>query len=269
MTTDDELLRFAENIACEAGALLLRAFGTSLAVGNKGDHSNVVTSADLASEKLVVQAIRKHYPSHSVIAEEAGCDLRASDFTWVVDPLDGTSNFVAGIPWFGVLICVFKGVELIAAVLHLPVTSETYAATRGAGATKNGKRISVSAEPHLSNVLWAYGMDGGDADQMARANLDVLATLLQRVRNIRTTNSLLDAAFTADGRLGGMLNQSTRLWDIAAPMLIIQEAGGIYSDLQGKPLSLDLSSTAATREYAVLAGAPQLHQHVVMHISRS
>jgi myo-inositol-1(or 4)-monophosphatase len=82
------------------------------------------------------------------------------------------------------------------------------------------------------------------------------------VRNIRTTNSLIDAAYTADGRLGGMINQSTRLWDIAAPMLIVQEAGGRYTDVVGQPLDLDLSATAGAREYSVLAGAPALHEEV-------
>lgn len=142
-----------------------------------------------------------------------------------------------------------------------------YVACLGAGATKNGKRLCVSTEALLSDVLWAYGMDGGESDQTARANVEILATLLRQVRNIRATNSLVDAAFTVEGLFGGMLNQSTRLWDIAAPMLIIEEAGGIYSDLQGEALKLDLSSAAATREYAVLAGAPQLHRQVVQHIN--
>lgn len=264
MATDDQtLLDFAHTLACDAGQLLLRSFGTARTLGTKDDHSNVVTSADLASEDLLVRAIRKRYPSHSVISEEAGSDLRASDFTWVLDPLDGSSNYAAGIPWFGVLICVFKHTTPIVAMLHLPVTADSYAASRGAGATKNGQPIRVCAEPHLHDVLWAYGMDGGGSAQTARDNVAALAALLPRVRNVRATNSLVDAAYTAEGRLGGMLNRSTRLWDVAAPMLLVHEAGGAYTNLQGQALDMDLSADAGQRQYAVLAGAPHLHEEVL------
>ncbi|MBE0592623.1 MAG: hypothetical protein IH616_09525 [Gemmatimonadales bacterium] len=91
-------------------------------------------------------------------------------------------------------------------------------------------------------MLWAYGMDGGGSDAEAEGNIGILSRLLRRVRNVRATNSLVDAAYTADGRLGGMLNQSTRIWDIAAPMLIVQEAGGCYTDIRGQALQLDISS---------------------------
>lgn len=257
-----ELLSTAIALAQEAGRSLLETFGTSQVVEQKGDFSNVVTAADARSEALIVRGIRKAYPDHSIIAEETGCDLRESPFTWVVDPLDGTSNYAAGLPWFGVLISVLKNGVPVVGVMYLPATGDLYTAEAGAGAFRNGKPIAVTGEQRLENVLWAYGMDGGGSDEQAVRNTLLLAKLLGRVRNIRATNSLVDPAFTADGRLGGMLNQSTRLWDIAAPMLIVQEAGGLYTDLAGQPLDLDISHTAADREYAVLAGAPELHRSV-------
>lgn len=256
------MLITAIDLAREAGASLLATFGEEGAIGKKGDNSNIVTAADTRSEKLIVDGIRKAFPNHSIIAEESGCDLRESEYTWVVDPLDGTSNFAAGIPWFGVLICILKGKLPVAGVLYTPANGDLYTAEVGMGAYKNGERIFVTTEPSLANVLWAYGMDGGGSDAETARNVATLVHLLPQVCNVRATNSLVDAAYTADGRLGGMLNQSTRIWDIAAPMLIVQEAGGSYTDTHGHSLDLDVSPTACAREYAVLAGSKALHREV-------
>ena len=263
MNKTDEFLAAAVDLAQDAGRSLLSTYGVAQEVAKKGDHSNVVTAADTRSEGIIVQGIRNRFPHHSIIAEETGCDLRDSEFTWVVDPLDGTSNYAAGIPWFGVLICVLRHQRPLAGVLHTPVSGDLYAAAAGAGAYKNGQRISVAHGRKLEDVLWAYGMDGGPSDAVAAHHVALLSRLLRRVRNVRTTNSLIDPAYTAEGRFGGMINQSTRLWDIAAPMLIVQEAGGLYTDVVGQRLALDISSAAHQKEYAVLAGAPTLHQEIV------
>ena len=256
----DDAVAFAR----AGGEVLMRTFGRGVAAAQKSDLSNVVTEADLASERCIVQAIRERHPTHSIIAEETGCDLRdSSDFTWVVDPLDGTSNFAAGIPWFGVLIALLRASEPVLGVLHLPVTGDLYRAERGGGAHCNGHRISVTEEPQLSNVLWAWGMDAAASDTAALQNSALLARVLQRVRNVRATNSLVDAAYVADGRLGGMVNHSTRVWDIAAPSLIVQEAGGRYTDATGAALRFDLSAAAGERVYQVLAGAPVLHRQML------
>ncbi|WP_027468535.1 inositol monophosphatase family protein [Deefgea rivuli] len=253
------MLNIAIELAQLAGHSLLDRFGQTQAVTMKGDVSNIVTAADTRAEQIIVAGLRQRFPGHSIISEELGSDLRPSDYTWIVDPLDGTSNYAAGIPWFGVLIALFRGTEPILAVLHTPVNGDLYLAEKGSGAERNGQRIHVSLEAELHNVLWAYGMDAQTSVAAAERDIRLLTQLLQRVRNVRATNSLIDAAYTADGRLGGMLNQSTRLWDIAAPMLLIQEAGGIYTASNGAPLKLDLSASAPEQIYSVLAGAPMLH----------
>jgi len=117
----------------------------------------------------------------------------------------------------------------------------------------------VSDASSLKDVLWACGMDDPGEGERASEKLSVLHAILRATRNVRTTNSLLDAALTADGRLGGMLNWSCRIWDIAAPWLIVREAGGLYTDVAGDPIEFDLSEGAAQREYAVLAAARELH----------
>jgi myo-inositol-1(or 4)-monophosphatase len=260
---EHDLLSVAIALAQEAGRSLMESFGRDEVVEKKGDHSNIVTAADVRAEQIIVRGIQQRFPAHSIIAEETGCDLRESEFTWVIDPLDGTSNYAAALPWFGVLICLLRDGLPFVGVSYLPALNALYHAQAGVGAFLNGKPIAVTEEQCLENVLWAYGMDGGSSQAEASNNVALLAKLLPKVRNIRATNCLLDAAFTADGRFGGMLNQSTRLWDIAAPMLIVQEAGGFYTDVQGCPLHLDISSSAADKVYAVLAGAPILHKSVV------
>lgn len=263
MNPPDSLLRAAVELAQEAGHSLLATFGTAQVIAKKGDQSNVVTAADTCAEGIIIRGIRSRFPNHSIIAEEAGSDLRDSEYTWIVDPLDGTSNFAAGIPWFGVMIAVLRGAQPVVGVMHVPVSGDTYTAETGAGAYKNGGRISVTPGQRLEDVLWAYGMDGGASDAEAECDVALLARLLRRVRNVRATNSLMDPAYTAEGRLGGMINQSTRLWDIAAPMLIVQEAGGCYTDVHGGRLNLDISRSAGAKTYAVLAGAPALHVQVM------
>lgn len=249
--------------AAQAGSVvLMQAFGSSIAVQAKGDISNVVTEADLASERSILAHLLEQTPAHGVLAEETGYKPGTSGYTWVVDPLDGTSNFAAGIPWFGVLIALLRGCEPVAAVMHLPCENDTYTAVLGEGALLNGRPVRVSASKSLGDVLWAYGMDAkpGGSERLHDARL--LSELLGRVRNIRATNSLVDAALTADGRLGGMLNRSTRIWDIASPMLVVSEAGGLYTSASGAPVALQVSSEGADRVYQVLAGAPALHASV-------
>lgn len=256
--------KIAVNLAHQAGKYLLsqrNAFGS---IEVKGDQSNILTAADLSSERLIIEGIKREFPSHSIISEENGCDLFPdSVYTWIIDPLDGTSNFAAGIPWYGVLIAVLENGRPIVGVMYLPESDVTYVAERGMGVTKNNRPVKVTTEQKLHNVLWAYGMDASlDRHSM---NLDsrLLVEVLRHVRNVRSTNSLIDPAFTSDGRFGGMLNRNTRLWDIAAPSLIIEEAGGVYTDIQGEKIVFDISESAATRQYAVVAGSPALHKEML------
>lgn len=262
MTSGTSYVELAADLARAAGLSLVETFGARVDVTHKADNS-VVTVADTRAERIIAEGIRRHCPGHSIIGEESGCDIRTSEVTWVIDPLDGTSNYASGIPWFGVLIGVVRGTEPVAAVMHLPMTGELYAAEAGAGAYRNGARVRVTDETRLADVLWAYGLDAGADDAASAADARVVTQLVRRTRNVRATNSLLDAAFTADGRLGGFLNNKLHLWDIVAPLLVVQESGGIYTDVSGAALVLDYSARAAKREYAGLAGAPALHQQVV------
>jgi myo-inositol-1(or 4)-monophosphatase len=264
---DSPIRDAAIELAREAGRALLASGKSGKPTRTKHHPSDVVTESDIFSENIIVSGLRQLFPEHSIIAEESGLHLQSSEYTWVVDPLDGTSNFAAGVPWFGVMLALLQGGEPILGVMHLPVTGELYVAEKGRGAHRNGTRIFVAAERNLRKVLWAYGMDGASDPERRRADAALLGELASAVRNIRTTNCLLDAAYTADGRFGGMLNGKTKVWDIAAPSLIIREAGGAYTDLRGMPLVFELSEASYDRDYAVVAGAPPLHHEVVRLIA--
>jgi myo-inositol-1(or 4)-monophosphatase len=254
--------------ACKsAGDILLRSFGRSGAVASlKEDQYNIVTAADVQSEAALISHISATFPAHSFLAEESGLLQRNSTDLWIVDPLDGTSNFAAGLPWFGVLAAHVTNGTPDVAVMHLPITGETYCAIRGQGCTKNGTMVQVTASTSLHEVLWAYGMDDPGEGPTAEEKQQVLLRILRSARNVRATNCLLDAAYTAEGRLGGMLNWSCRAWDVAAPSLIVEEAGGRYTTLDGTPIRFDVWADSIDQVYAVVAGAKPLYAEVIQFV---
>ncbi|MCW7539489.1 inositol monophosphatase [Aquabacterium sp. A7-Y] len=259
----DRLTQVAVEACKHAGGLLRQSFSLPVQTAVKHDQHNVVTEADLASERLLISHIHQAFPEHSVLAEESGLVMRSASDLWVLDPLDGTSNFAAGLPWFGILLAHLDKGRPDLAVMYLPMSEDLYIAAKGEGATKNGHPITVSEADSLREVLWACGMDSPGEGVQGEEKLLVLRKLLEGARNIRATNCLLDAAFTSEGRIGGMLNWSCRVWDVAAPSLIVQEAGGRYTDIEGNELHFETSLECLEREYAVVAGAPRLHAEVL------
>jgi myo-inositol-1(or 4)-monophosphatase len=257
------MLNTALECADAAGHLLLDRFGQVQDIRIKDSRSSIVTEADLASDRLLRGLLTTHYPEHNLLTEEYGFERRGSRFTWVVDPLDGTSNFAAGIPWFGVMLALLDGTEPIVGVLHLPVEGSVYAAELGSGTRRNGQLVHVTRQSDLGSVLCAFGMDAAAEADAARDQALALSRVLQRVRNLRATNSLVDFALTIDGRLGACVNFHTMLWDIAAPCLLLQEAGGRFTDHRGLPLEFSLADDACHRPYAVAGGNPALHEQLV------
>lgn len=246
-------------------------FGNSTKTIVKESISSVVTEADLASEKAILEILEHDFPDHNVITEEAGYKDKDSAFTWVVDPLDGTSNFAAGLPWFGVIISLFNEDVPVLGGMYLPVENCLYFAESGKGAWKgawkgtwdgtwkNREAIQTTKTRVTEEVLVAYSFDFSAEPGKTRAEMDVLERLSLRVRNIRSTNSLVDFCYTADGRLGAALNQTTRIWDIAAPWLIISEAGGRVTDIKGDEIRWNLLKNPCEKNYTILSSGSGLH----------
>lgn len=246
-----------------AGKLLLRYFGRTLNVKRKESHASVVTEADVAVETFLAQRIRARFPSHNILGEETGWQNRGSEFTWVIDPVDGTSNFAAGLPWFGVMLAVLRNARPVMAAVYLPATDTFYFAEQGKGVFRNGEQVRVSTATRLSDVLCAFAVDPTPDPQQAQRNVMVFERLVAHCRNIRMTNCLVDFCSTVDGRIGVCLNQMTKIWDIAPFVLMFPEAGGVFTDQSGRRIRFDLSGLPQKREYAVVGGNRCLHRHVL------
>lgn len=257
-----ELSKTVRQCVVDAGKILLDHFGRVDRVSVKESQSSVVTAADLASEAFIVQTLMRAFPEANVIAEESGFIDKGSAFTWVVDPLDGTSNFAAGLPWFGVLVALLEDRAPVLGASYLPCTETLYFAAVGQGVTRDGVPVRVTPETDPRNVLCAYGMDASTDVALTRDEVAAMARLVNGVRNVRATNSLLDFCYTIDGRLGACVNRHTMIWDIAPIILMLQEAGGIISDVEGHPLALAVGADYA-RSYAVVAASRALHPHII------
>ncbi|MBM3879308.1 MAG: inositol monophosphatase [Verrucomicrobia bacterium] len=251
-------LDLAVDCARGAGQILKGHFAQGVAAVPKENHSSVVTVADLDAERHILEQIRSRFPEDGIIAEESGMQPGRTDLVWVVDPLDGTSNFAAGVPWFGVLIAVLKSGVPVAGVMHLPTSDTLYVSEMGGGVWRNGAQVRVTAEPELRNVLCAYNLDPSPDPAKTRREAEAMARLVTRVRNVRSTNSLVDFCYTVDGRLGGCVTQGGKIWDFAAAALMFREAGGRFTDLSGAELEFDLGAGTWDRLYSAVGASPAL-----------
>jgi Archaeal fructose-1,6-bisphosphatase and related enzymes of inositol monophosphatase family len=229
-------LETAAEIAREAGALLSRYFDGRIGFELKGDF-DLVTEADRASERLVVERLTSHFPSHSIVAEEGSGHENSSEYRWYVDPLDGTTNFAHGYPVFNVTLALERAGEMIAGVVYDPIRDEMFQAERGGGAWLNGQRIRVSGCKTLADTLSSTGFPS----RKRSTNINIhfyyqLAMLTHGVR--RGGSAAIDLAYVACGRLDAFWEFGLNPWDMAAGILLVSEAGGRVSDMTGNPVSL-------------------------------
>ena len=252
----------------EASTILMSKFGKEIEEELKENQSSIVTEMDIAAERKIEHIISSKYPNHSIVGEETGAVMTGSEYTWVIDPIDGTSNYAAGLPWFGTLLAVLQHDKPYAAGAYLPYYDLMYYAETGKGATCNGETIQVTQERSLKNVLFSYATDYSVNLEKTKYETDLLFEVIQNVRNVRATNCLIDFCYVADGRFGGNINHSTKIWDIVAPYLIIKEAGGIMTELDGSDIEFDLNIDNYLRNYAVIACASHLFEPIMGMVSK-
>ena len=253
---------FLKHLLKTSGEILKEGYGSVSNYETKQDQSNIVTENDLKSENTITKLIRKNYPDHNILAEENGFINNKSEYCWVVDPLDGTSNYAAGVPWFGVLIALLKNNEPILSGAYLPMSNELYYAIKDKGAYMNESKIRVAAESKLKNMLCCYSLDFSSDHAKTENEVQVIKSLVQRCRNLRSTNCLLDFCYVADGRFGTAINQTMKIWDIAAPMLILEEAGAVVTDIQGNRIAFDPSQDSLNENYTAIAANPAVHNKI-------
>lgn len=258
------MLNMALRAARKAGDLIERAYERpdTVKVEAKG-HNDFVTEVDRAAEKAIVQSLRKAYPDHSFRGEESGT-LEGSnpDYVWVIDPLDGTTNFVRGMPHYSVSIaCLYKGQVEHAVVLD-PIKREEFTASRGRGASLNERRIRVSGRRGLEGALLGTGIPfSGPALDKIEPYLATLAELAGQTAGVRRAGSAaLDLAYVAAGRFDAFWEMHLNEWDCAAGVLLVQEAGGLVSDFQGGHRYMETGH--------IVCGSPKVFKPVLQVVGR-
>lgn len=229
------MLNIAVRAARQAGNLIARSADhvDSLSVASKA-RNDFVSEVDRAAEREIIQIIRKAYPGHGILAEESGSDRgRQDEFQWIIDPLDGTTNFLHGFPQFAVSIALTYRGKLDQAVVYDPVSQDLFTASRGSGAQLNGRRIRVTKRKSLEGALLGTGFPFRQQHYLD-AYLETFKALFGQVADVRRAGSAaLDLAYVAAGRLDGFWEFGLSPWDMAAGALLVQEAGGVVSDFAG------------------------------------
>jgi len=227
------MLNIAVRAARSAGNVITRSMGRldSISIQTK-ERNDFVTEVDREAERVIITVLRKAYPDHAILAEESGTTA-GDDFEWIIDPLDGTTNYLHGFPQFAVSIALRHRGRMEQAVVYDPLSQELFTATRGAGAMLNDRRIRVSNRKGLEGSLLGTGFPF-KAQHHLETYLDMFRALFPESAGIRRAGSAaLDLAFVAAGRLDGFWEIGLSTWDMAAGVLLIQEAGGLSSDFSG------------------------------------
>ncbi len=232
MLNIDDCAELGESVAREAGRILLGRYRTDFTVEHKGT-VNLVTEVDLAAEEWIVARIRKAFPSHSILAEEKHSDAPRSDVSWIIDPLDGTTNYAHGYPAFSVSIGLEVDGELEWGAVYDPVRDELCTARNGGGAYCNGLQLRVSGVASLNAGLLATGFPY-DIRTDSRTNLDNFCAFAVRTQGLRRSGSAaIDFCNVAAGRLDGFWELKLNPWDCAAGYLMVREAGGRVTNFRG------------------------------------
>lgn len=251
-TPPTDFLTPASMLAREAGSILMRHLGR-VRIEYKGE-ADLVTAADRESESHISARLREWFPTHRLVGEEGARAEGESEYCWYVDPLDGTTNFAHGVPFFAVSLGLEYRQRMIAAVVYNPALDEMFTATAGAGARRNGEPIHVSQQGDLAQALLATGFPSQKRHQ--NPNIHFYQYFSLRTHGMRRLGAAaLDLCYTACGRFEGFWEFNLKPWDTAAGQLIVTEAGGTVSDLTGNPYRLGGPE--------ILASNGRLHEDLV------
>jgi myo-inositol-1(or 4)-monophosphatase len=248
----------AVRAARQAGNVLLRYHSRLDAVAVFEKQANdFVSEVDQAAEQAIISTIHKAYPDHGILAEESG-QHGAGDYQWIIDPLDGTTNYLRGVPQFAVSIALQHRGQLVTAVVYDPLREELFTAEKGNGAYLNDRRIRVTGQKALAGALLGTGIPFRD-QRFADAYLGMLKALMRDTAGIRRPGSAaLDFAYLAAGRTDGFWELGLATWDFAAGALLVREAGGVVTDLAGGDRYFETGN--------VVAGGVRVHKEMLARI---
>lgn len=251
------MLNIAVRAARAAGKILVKNFGeTASYKAQMKSHNDWVTALDQAAEEAIVATIRKSYPDHSILAEESGLtEGKDADVQWIIDPLDGTTNYLRGIPHFCISIAVAIKGSVQHAVVYDPMREDLFTASKGAGAQLNGKRLRVSGMKDLNGTMLATGFPFKNKTLLP-VHQGIFADLFEQVADMRRAGAAaLDLAYVASGKFDGFWEFGLKSWDIAAGDLLVREAGGIVTEFNGGHGYLKSGN--------IVAGTPKVVQQIL------
>ncbi|WP_328332135.1 MULTISPECIES: inositol monophosphatase family protein [unclassified Streptomyces] len=253
-------LSFLESLLHDAGQLAM-TFPRHMPQRIKdADVNQVVTPADMVIGSRMKRRIRQKFPYDSVIDEESSPVRGTSPVTWVIDPIDGTSNFAAGSPLFGVMVGILEHGKPVAGGVALPAFSEIYVAEDGEGAHKNGNRLQIKEEGDLAQQLVAYGIDIYPSE--IALDYRIFTGIGLCCRGIRMSNSIFDCMMVANGSYGGFMTRHNRIWDCVAAQVIVEEAGGVFSAMDGSALDFTDPLEKTADNFSMLASGPSFHDAI-------
>jgi len=242
----EEYLSVGQEAALQSGEVLRRYWGQKLSVQSKGP-CDFVTNVDKESERVLLKIIKSHFSEHAIIAEESGTkEAQASDFCWVVDPLDGTTNYIHQYSEIAISIALLFQKSPVVGIVYNPIRDEMFTATKGGGATFNGTKIAVSEVPSLEDSLLCSGFFRRSGEALA-SNTKVMQSLVGVIHGMRVSGAAaLSLAYVAAGSFDGCWYRGLKVWDEAAGVLLIEEAGGTVSAFSGSSLRMDSGEILAT-----------------------
>ncbi|MCX6171199.1 MAG: inositol monophosphatase family protein [Ignavibacteriales bacterium] len=233
-------------ISKEAGEIVKEGFGKNFSVEFKTNITDMVTEIDKKSEAAIINYIKKEFPTHAVLAEESGEHKSSSDYLWVIDPLDGTTNFALGLPIFSVSIGLQKNSETICGVVYDVMRDEIYSAEIGSGSFRNGKKLQVSSNDDLGKSMLVTGFPYDIHDNPDFA-IERFAAFLKTSRAVRRLGSAaIDMCYVAAGVFDGFWEVHLHPWDMCAGKLIIEEAGGVVTNFAGEEIDIFSKQILAT-----------------------
>jgi myo-inositol-1(or 4)-monophosphatase len=236
----------ATGAARQAGVILKAHFREKTQVKYKG-RANIVTDVDLQSEKCLKTLLQAEYPDHSILSEESQAITGNSGYKWILDPLDGTNNYSFGIPFFSIVIALVKGKDVLLGIVYDPLRDEMFTAQKGKGAALNNSPIHVTTKVTVKDSL--IGLDLGYVAENGKKSLEFIASLWPNIYAYRMMGSAaLGMAYTACGRLDLYFHLLLYPWELACGSLFVTEAGGVATDLKGKPLKIGQGSVIASNK---------------------
>ncbi len=256
----NDYTKLAIHASHEAGRLIMKSFGKRALITIRQKKQSIATNVDVATEQMIRTLIYQQFPNHAILGEERGRSKKSSDYLWVVDPIDGTTNYVMGSPYFGVMVSLVHRDDILASAIYLPVFHKTLYAEKGKGAFLDGKRVRVNQTKELKKSI--VNLSAMHKREPMQTILAGFLHLFPKVRNVRLFGSAaIGYYFLLTGGIEATaISGPTTLWDVVAGVLLTREAGGVVTDWQGKPWTV--------KSPDVVASNGKIHTSLIKELQR-